>query len=56
VTTAPSLQLPELATASVESYVLTITAIRTERDLAKTPLRGTLPFASADFVTAQITP
>jgi hypothetical protein len=57
VTTEPSLRLPELATASVESYVLTITAISTgDRDLARTPLRGTLPFASADFVTAQITP
>ena len=57
VTTTPSLQLPELATASVDSYVLTITAISTgDRDLARTPLRATLPFASADYVTAQITP
>jgi hypothetical protein len=57
LTTATSLALPAFATANATSYVLTITAISAPgRDLAAKPLLGTLPYASADYVTAQITP
>jgi hypothetical protein len=57
MTNTTSLTLPAIDATSATSYVLTISAIATgDRDLATTPFLGTLPFASADYVTAQITP
>jgi hypothetical protein len=56
-TIGTSLTLPELATKTTASYVLTITAIAAkDRDPTKTPMLGSLPYASADYVTARITP
>lgn len=56
-TRSPSITLPEAAMKSVSSYVLTITAISAQdRDLTAKPFLGSLPYASADYVTAQITP
>ncbi|HEX4419869.1 MAG TPA: hypothetical protein VH165_18270 [Kofleriaceae bacterium] len=56
-TRATSLQLPASVMVPGRSYVLTITAIAAPgADLAARPLVGSLPFASADYVTAQIAP
>ncbi len=54
-TTGTSIKLPAFATGA-GSYVLTVTAISSgDRDLTQRPLIGSLPYASADYVTAQIT-
>lgn len=56
-TNATSLQLPEGVLTPGSSYVLTITAISAKgADLTSRPLVGTLPYASADYVTARFTP
>jgi hypothetical protein len=55
-TRSTSLSLPEPAMGSVDSYVLTITAVASgDRDLTSRPRIGSLPYASADYVTAQLT-
>lgn len=56
-TTSTSLTLPAFAAGSAGSYLLTITAIAAgDRDLGVTPFLGSLPYASADYVTAPIKP
>lgn len=56
-TTSMSLKLPEFVGKSASSYILAITAISAnDRDLGAKPFIGSLPYASADYVTARITP
>lgn len=51
------LQLPDAVLAPGGSYVFTITAISAPgADLAARPFVGALPYASADYVTAQLQP
>ncbi len=57
MTQATSLKLPVFATKAGSAYVLRITAISAPgRELAHKPLVTTIPYASTDYVTAQITP
>jgi hypothetical protein len=56
-TKSTSLTIPDSVLTSGGSYVLTITAISAPgADLATRPFVGTLPYASADYVTARLTP
>jgi hypothetical protein len=56
-TKATSLRLPPGVIASGNTYVLTITAVSAPgADLTAQPFIGSLPFASADYVTAWFTP
>jgi hypothetical protein len=56
-TKSTSLKIPDSVLTSGGSYVLTITAISAPgADLASRPFIGTLPYASADYVTARLTP
>lgn len=56
-TSATSVELPGSLLAAGASYVLTITAIAAPgTDLAAKPFLGSLPYASADHVTAVFTP
>lgn len=56
-TASTSITIPERALDGVNAYVLAVTAISANgRDLATTPFLASLPFASADYITAKITP
>jgi hypothetical protein len=56
-TKSTSLKLPDSVLTPGGSYVLTITAISANgADLVARPFVGALPYASADYVTARITP
>jgi hypothetical protein len=56
-TNTTSLQLPGSVLSPGSSYVLTITAVAADgTDLAVQPFIGALPYASADYVSAVITP
>jgi len=56
-TTSRSVTLPESAVRDVSAYVVTVAAISSQdRDLAAKPFLATLPYASAEYVTAKITP
>lgn len=56
-TRATSLQIPATVLSQGGSYVLAITAIAADgADLAARPFSASLPFASADYVSAVITP
>jgi len=56
-TTAGSLQLPAGVLSPGSSYVLAITAVASDgADLTARPFSASLPYASADYVSATITP
>jgi hypothetical protein len=56
-TKSPSLQIPASVISAGSSYVLTITAVSAPgTDLSARPFVASLPYASADHVTAQLTP
>jgi hypothetical protein len=56
-TTATSIRLPDSAMRDVGSYVLNIAAISARgRDLAAAPFLAAVPYASAEHVTAKLTP
>jgi hypothetical protein len=56
-TRVPSLQIPSSVLSSGGSYVLSITAVAADgADLAAQPFSAPLPYASADYVSAVITP
>jgi len=56
-TTATSLQIPTGVLSPGGSYVLAITAVASDgADLAAQPFSASLPYASADHVSATITP
>jgi hypothetical protein len=55
-TTSPSLKLPDSVITPASSYVLTITAIAATGADHSRPFVGALPYASADYVTARLTP
>jgi hypothetical protein len=56
-TTATSLQIPASVLSPGGSYVVAITAVAGDGvDLAARPFSASLPYASADFVSAVITP
>ncbi len=56
-TKSTSLRIPASLLASGTSYVLTITAVSAAgADLSARPFIASLPYASADYVTAQLTP
>lgn len=56
-TKSTSLRIPDAVMRSGSSYVFTISAISAAgADLTTRPFVGALPYASADYVTARITP
>jgi hypothetical protein len=56
-TTSTSITLPEKAMRDVSSYVVNIAAISASgRDLAARPFLSTVPYASAEYVTAKLRP
>src|SRR5262249_17979223 len=56
-TKSTSLQIPASVLGGGSSYVLTITAVSAPgADLSTRPFIASVPFASADYVTAQLTP